>query len=155
MYIFLLFSVCNNFQLSNKKWHFYNFFPVLSLTTHMRRFPEPQIFLLQHDKIRILESGFEASKFLHKCEPPLWSIVNCCKLTIYDWPLRTSTFTKKFGSCGIPVVDQSWWILVVDPGIPKWWILMYPGGFTRGKSGGSTWWILVDQSAILIYSISK
>ena len=74
-------------------------------------------FLLQHDKIRIYDPpkrvldnlysnnffthfrnigfvapGFEASKFLHKCEPPLWSIVNCRKLTIYDWPLRL-TFT--------------------------------------------------------------
>ena len=41
---------------------------------------------------------FEASKFLHKCEPSLWSIVNCRRLSIYDRPLRASTFTKEFGS---------------------------------------------------------
>ena len=94
---------------------------LLTYSDHMRRFPEPQHFLLQHDKIGIydppkrvldklysdtffhvfqniglVEPGFEASRSLHKCEPPLWSIVNCqkCrKLTIYGWTLRASTFT--------------------------------------------------------------
>ena len=67
---------------------------------HMRRFPEPQQFFaatsqnwdLRSSKegprqtlfkqflfqnIGLVEPGLEASNFLHNCEPPLQSIVNC------------------------------------------------------------------------------
>ena len=84
---------------------------------HMRQFLEPQQFfaaawqnrdlrsskagprqtLFKHflsyfQNIGVVEPGFEASKFLHKSEPHLWSIVNCRKFAIYDWPLQTATF---------------------------------------------------------------
>ena len=67
---------------------------LIRLTSHMRRFPEPQNFFAaalqnwdlrsskecQRQNIGFVAPGFGASKFL----PPLWSIVNCRKLTIYD-----------------------------------------------------------------------
>ena len=35
-------------------------------------------FLACSQNLGFVAQGFEASKFLHKCEPPLlWSIVNC------------------------------------------------------------------------------
>ena len=37
-------------------------------------------FLKYFQNIGFVAPGFEASKFLNKCEPPLWSIVNCRKL---------------------------------------------------------------------------
>ena len=92
---------------------------IWNLALHMRRFPEPQHFFaaawqnwdLRSSKecprkmlykqmftyfqnIGFVATGFEASKFLRKCEPPLWSIINCRKLAIYNWPLRDSTVTK-------------------------------------------------------------
>ena len=35
-------------------------------------------------KVGFVAPGFEASKFLHKYEAPLWSFVYYRKLTIYD-----------------------------------------------------------------------
>ena len=55
-------------------------------------------FLNYFQNIGFVAPGFEASKFLNKCEPPLWSIVNCRKLAIYDWLYRASTFMLKFES---------------------------------------------------------
>ena len=45
--------------------------------------------------IGFVATGFEATKFLHKSEPTLWSIVNCRKLTIYDGPLQAPTCLNK------------------------------------------------------------
>ena len=82
-------------------------------SVHMRRFPEPQHFIVAawqnwdlrsskecprkmiykqmftyFQNIGFVAKGFEASKFLHTCEGPLWSIVNCRKLLMYDWSYR-------------------------------------------------------------------
>ena len=41
-------------------------------------------FLTYFQNICLVAPGFEASKFLHKCDPPLRPIVKCHKLAIYD-----------------------------------------------------------------------
>ena len=95
-----LYTIKMQIHLSGKNWY-------------MSRFPEPQYFFAASQRIGIYDPpkrvldilfykqfhtyfqniglaapGCVAFKFL----PPLWSILNCCKLAIYERPFRVSTF---------------------------------------------------------------
>ena len=64
---------------------------------------------------------------------------------IHVLALGGSTYLVLLGpNCG------SWWTQVVDPGIPKWWILVDQSAgnwLVLLDSSGESWWILIDPSS--------